>query len=201
MSFAGRSRTIIAAVVAVVVVVVSLVGLVGLVVGMLGGGGRQGGPNTLAASPPLLKDRIRSTDRAPLPDLTLEGFAGGEAVRLADYRGQPLLVNFWATWCAPCVEEMPAFQRVARRLADRVAVLGVDVQDAPSNAQPFVRELGIDYDLAIDPAAALYREVRAYGMPTTLFVDSSGMIVYRHTGALDDAGLTALIESHLDVTE
>jgi thiol-disulfide isomerase/thioredoxin len=173
--------------------------LAALALAALTGRGRQQASVSTAASPPLLADRVAPTERSPLPDATLDGFAGGPAVRLADYRGRPLLLNFWASWCAPCVEEMPAFQRVARRLGERVAVLGVDVQDAPASAEPFVHALGVDYDLAIDPAATLFGRVRAYGMPTTLFVDATGTIVYRHTGALDEAALVDLLEAQLEV--
>jgi cytochrome c biogenesis protein CcmG, thiol:disulfide interchange protein DsbE len=108
-------------------------------------------------------------------------------------------VNFWASWCAPCVKEMPDFQRFSEELGDRVPLLGVNVQDAPSNAQAFVDELGITYDLATDPRGELYTDVRGFGMPTTLFVDAEGTIVYRHTGPLDTAQLRALVGEHLGV--
>jgi thiol-disulfide isomerase/thioredoxin len=189
----GRARLIGGALVGAGVV------LVALLLGTLTGADRDDASGQRAASPPLLRDRIASTEQAPLPEAILDGFAGGPPVRLAGYRGRPLVVNFWATWCTPCVEELPVFQRVADRLGERVAVLGVDVQDSPRNAEPFVRDLGVRYDLAVDPAATLYRQVRAYGMPTTLFVDPEGTIVYRHTGALDEAGLVDLLERQLGV--
>jgi thiol-disulfide isomerase/thioredoxin len=146
-----------------------------------------------------LEDRIPPTHQAPLPDVELAGFAEGEPVDLGDYRGRPLLVNFWASWCAPCVKEMPDVEAVARDLAGEVAVLGVNVQDAPANAEAFVDELGVSYDLATDPRGELYAEVEAFGMPTTLLVDADGMIVYRHTGIVDAEQLRELIAEHLDV--
>ena len=135
-----------------------------------------------------------------LPPATLEGFAGGEPVDLADFRGEPLVLNFWATWCAPCVKEMPDLQEVASAAEGRVAFLGVDVEDAPSNAEPFVEELGITYPLALDPRREYSRQVNNFGMPTTLFVDPDGIVQYRHTGPLDAARLRELIAEHLDVT-
>jgi cytochrome c biogenesis protein CcmG/thiol:disulfide interchange protein DsbE len=145
-----------------------------------------------------LEERVEPTRTAPLPEATLEGFGGG-TVELAAYRGRPLLVNFWASWCAPCVAEMPDFQDFADAHGDEVALLGVNVQDAPANARAFVEELGIDYDLAVDPQGELYADVEAFGMPTTLFVDDGGIIRYRHTGPLDLAELREAVEVHLGV--
>lgn len=166
--------------------------------------GEEGGVvvrrGTAVDAPARLDAGPRSgSENRPLPDRTLEGFAGAAPVDLTSYRGGPLLVNFWATWCAPCVEEMPDIQRVADAYGDRLAVLGVNVQDAPANAEPFVARLGVTYDLAVDPAGELYTDVRAFGMPTTLLVDADGTIVYRHTGPLDDAEITALVTEHLGI--
>ena len=132
-----------------------------------------------------------------LPPATLEGFAGGDDVNLADFRGKPLVVNFWATWCAPCVREMPEFQATWEEVGDRVEFLGIDVQDAPTNAEPFVAKLGIEYPLAIDPRNEFYRELGNIGMPTTLFVDSAGIVRYRYTGPLERAELKELLRKHL----
>ena len=134
-----------------------------------------------------------------LPAATLEGFAGAPPVNLADFRGQPLVVNFWATWCAPCVKEMPAFQEVAAELRDEVTFLGIDVEDSPPNAEPFVERLGIDYPLAIDPRREFARSVNIFGMPTTFFVDADGIVRYRHTGPLEAPELRALLAEHLSV--
>lgn len=185
--------------VGVAVTLAVLVGAVGATV--LARGGRSSTATSGLAGAELsdLGSRPAATERMPLPDLTVAGFGDGQPVKLSDYRGLPLVVNFWATWCTPCVVEMPDFQQVAGEVADQAQFLGVNVQDAPANAEAFVRRLGIDYDLASDPAGKLYAEVRAYGMPTTLLVDPSGMVVYRHTGALDAAGLRELLQVHLDV--
>ena len=161
-------------------------------------GERQSGP--LADAPAgvsALEDRVSPTEQAPLPLVTLAGFGEGDPqpVDLADYVGAPLVVNFWASWCAPCVSEMPDLQEFSD--ASEIPLLGVTVQDAPANAQAFVSELGITYDLATDPRAELYDAVRSFGMPTTLLVDEAGTIVYRHTGPLDAAELRGLVLEHL----
>ncbi|MPZ86629.1 MAG: redoxin domain-containing protein [Nitriliruptorales bacterium] len=147
----------------------------------------------------LLEERLPPDRQAPLPDGPLDGFAGGAAVDLAAYRGQPLVVNLWATWCAPCVEEMPDLQEVAGQSEGRVAFLGVNVADGARRAQRFAEEVGVTYDLAADPDRRFFEAVQAFGMPTTLFVSPEGTIVYRQTGPLDADGLRAALSTHLGV--
>jgi cytochrome c biogenesis protein CcmG/thiol:disulfide interchange protein DsbE len=161
----------------------------------------RGDGGVVIESRPGLEDRVAPTEREPLPAMVLEGFGEDDPapVDLAAYEGGPLVVNFWASWCAPCVREMPDFQRFGEEFAGRVALLGVNVQDAPANARAFVRELGITYDLATDPRGELYSAVKGFGMPTTLFVDPDGTIVYRHTGPLDADELRALVTEHLEI--
>lgn len=142
-------------------------------------------------------ERVAPDERAPLPARTLEGFGAGAPVDLAAYRGRPLVVNFWATWCAPCVEEMPAFQQVFTEVGDEVAFLGVDVADGPRRAEPFAAELGISYDLARDPQETFAREVGVFAMPTTLFVDAQGTIVHRSAGGLTGDELREALRTHL----
>jgi len=129
----------------------------------------------------------------------LQGFAGGPDVELAQFRGEPLVVNFWATWCAPCVKEMPEFQEAAEALRGRVTFLGVNVEDAPPNAEPFVERLGIDYPLAIDPQREFHLAIGNFGMPTTLLVDPDGVVRYRYTGPLTREDLDRLLAEHLGV--
>ncbi|MPZ72431.1 MAG: redoxin family protein [Nitriliruptorales bacterium] len=147
-----------------------------------------------------LDKRPSPTKAFALPPATLEGFAGGPQVKLTDFRGTPLVVNFWATWCAPCVKEMPDFRAAAAELQGKVVFLGVDVEDAPPNAEPFVERLGIDYALAIDPRREFHRAVGNFGMPTTLLVDEDGIVRYRHTGPLTREELLELLAEHLEVT-
>jgi cytochrome c biogenesis protein CcmG, thiol:disulfide interchange protein DsbE len=148
----------------------------------------------------LLEDRPPATRAFALPPATLEGFADGDPVDLTSFRGTPLVVNFWASWCVPCVNEMPDFQEAAAELEGEVTFLGVDVQDAPPNAEAFVKRLGVDYPLALDPQREFHREVGNFAMPTTLFVDTEGIVRYRHTGPLSRDELVKLLADYLDVT-
>ena len=146
-----------------------------------------------------LQDRVTSDEQQPLPEMDLDGFGDdGEAVSTRDYAGQPLVLNFWATWCPPCVEEMPALQEVAETI-DGLAMLGVNIQDDHEQAAALVDELGITYDLAVDDDASLFGAVEGFGMPTTLLVDPEGTIQFRHTGPLDADQLRDLVDEHLGV--
>ena len=146
-----------------------------------------------------LVERGDPEERFRLPDRKLQGFDGAADVAVDTLRGSPSVINFWATWCAPCVKEMPALQQVAAEVEGRVAFLGVNVQDAPVNATSFAEQLGISYLMATDPRGAFWQEVGGFGMPTTLLVNSRGMVVYRHTGALEADELRELLRQRLGV--
>jgi cytochrome c biogenesis protein CcmG/thiol:disulfide interchange protein DsbE len=134
-----------------------------------------------------------------LPDPPLERLDTEGTLRFSDLRGRPLVVNFWASWCAPCAAEMPLFAQAARDLDGRVGFVGVDVQDRPEPALELARRSGVAYPLVEDPRGELYEALRGAGMPTTLFVDADGTVVYRRTGEVDAGRLAALLAEHLGV--
>lgn len=129
----------------------------------------------------------------------LQGFAGGPSVDLGGYAGRPVVVNYFASWCAPCVAEMPGFQEVSAEYGDRVAFVGVNVRDAPEPASRLVAETGVTYTLASDPDGKALVAVGGTGMPTTLFVDRRGRIVERFTGPMGAGFLRARIRKHFAV--
>jgi thiol-disulfide isomerase/thioredoxin len=148
---------------------------------------------------PSLSERLDPEERAPLPDDRLAAFAGGQAHAISDYAGSPLVVNFWASWCPPCVEEMPALDAVARRTEGELAILGVNRSDDLVAAEALVERLDVSYDLGVDEDDSLFPAVGAFGMPTTLFVDPEGMIVHRHTGGLTGEQFSELLSEHLGI--
>lgn len=117
------------------------------------------------------------TPAEEVPDIVLPRLGGGDEITISDYRGQPLVVNFWGSWCEPCVDEMPAFQRVHESLGDDVAFLGVNVNDTVEAATRLVDRTGVTYDLAQDVDGALGRALEVTTFPTTVLVDVDGTVV------------------------
>ena len=139
---------------------------------------------TRPAGPPTAPD---VGQRAP--DLRLPLADGGE-VDLADYRGQVLLLNFWATWCAPCTAEMPAIDRVYQAHRERgFAVLAIDVQERDEQVVDFLERLGVTFPSAIDRTGEIARLYRATGLPTTFLIDRDGVIRDVRVGPLTEAML------------
>lgn len=136
-----------------------------------------------------------------LPDLRLDCLAGGKQVPLrAAGPGVPMLVNLWATWCPPCVQEVPDLVEFAGKSAGRVAVVGVDIEDEPSDALKFAQQYGMRYPSVVDPNG---RVLRTYGggPPITLFVDAKGVIRYQHRGRLQSVPqIEQLVAQHLGVS-
>jgi thiol-disulfide isomerase/thioredoxin len=128
----------------------------------------------------------RAASAKALPELTFED-ASGKPHTLADFRGKFVLLNIWATWCAPCREEMPALDRLQAQMAGerfQVVALSVDQQGLPV-ARKFYAETGIKaLPLYIDRSAKAAFTLDAAGLPATLLVDPAGREVGRHLGAV-----------------
>lgn len=111
-----------------------------------------------------------------LPDIALPRFDGSE-LRTSDFRGQPLVINFWASWCTPCIDEMPAFQAVHESLGDTVAFLGVNSRDSVDTARQMIETTGVTYELARDVDGELARALDVASLPVTVLVLPDGTIV------------------------
>lgn len=137
-----------------------------------------------------------------LPEVTLACLGAGDDVRLAGLRGQPTVINVWATWCGPCKEEAPYFQSLHETAGDEVRVLGIDYDDAPAErALAFADALGLRYAQVADPEATLRAPLGlSIGIPATLFVDAKGRVVERvHKPYRDAAELFADVRTYLGV--
>ena len=140
-----------------------------------------------------------ASDRDPL-DVEFTDVDGttGTLRELIDDR--PLVVNFFAEWCTPCVKEMPDFQTVSQRLDGRVDFVGLAVNDRPEDTTRIVEETGITYPWTRDIRGDIASAAGVVNMPSTMFITDDGSIAELHTGAVDAERLLALIEEHLGVT-
>jgi len=127
------------------------------------------------------------------PDFEWTG-TDGQTVRLSSYRGKVVVVNFWATWCPPCREEMPALQRVASSEPD-VVVLEVDLMEPGEKARSFLDSLGLDrLQPVLDSDGATTRRFGVLGLPSTFFVDRSGVIRHLELRAVTEAQIRTGIQ-------
>lgn len=129
----------------------------------------------------------------PAPDFRLSGF-DGRPLALSDLRGRVVVLNFWASWCTPCKQEMPNLERVWVEFKDRgVVVLGVDVQDDMEEAAAFLKALRITYPNVFDPDQDRLIAYQVTGIPTTIFIDREQRIRGRFAGGyLGEAGRAQL---------
>ena len=119
-----------------------------------------------------------------LPSIELTTLRGGQAFGLAELEG-PAVVNLWATWCAPCKRELPAFEAVHESLAGAVAFVGVNIGDDGDDAADYLDDLGITYDQYLDVDAELTAALETATLPMTLIIDADERIALRHVGPLD----------------
>lgn len=154
-----------------------LFGAIIIVVLVLNGYISLGAPE-LPGAPPLAKLENGSLAN----DFALENL-NAEQVRLSDLRGKVVVVNFWATWCIPCVEEMPSFQEFQNQYPDFV-MLGIDQEEGLEQVRTFLEGKGIDYQILLDYNAKVAGSYKVFMLPTTFFIDQEGMIRFRHYGIM-----------------
>lgn len=117
------------------------------------------------------------------PDFDLKAI-DGKAIRLSEYRGHKVILHFWATYCPPCVKEMPLFQRIMRQNA-KVDVIGVNVGQSRGTVASFGKSNGLSFPLVIDATGTASDLYRIQALPTTVLVDERGRIARIITGAID----------------
>jgi peroxiredoxin len=122
---------------------------------------------------------------ASAPDFTLRTI-DGRNLRLAEQRGQVVMVNFWASWCAPCRVEMPHLNKLYDKYRDSgFVLLGVNVDEDPRNANGVVSKMGLHFPVLLDGEKKVVRQFDVATMPTTLLIDRDGRVRYLHRGYRD----------------
>jgi len=139
-------------------------------------------------------------DGGKLDSFSLPRLEGAGTITYASLQEKPLVLNFFASWCPFCISEMPAFEQVNQRLGSRVQFLGVSQSDGKQASSNLAHQTGISYPTAIDAQGSLFRAFGGSGMPVTVFIRPGGQIAEIHTGALDQAALTSLIQRYFQVS-
>jgi peroxiredoxin len=109
------------------------------------------------------------------PDFELPTLDGG-TFRLSEQRGQPVVLNFWATWCGPCQRELPALQNAAEHFGGDVVFAGVDQGEEAAVVQEYVDKLGLTFAIPMDAEGSVGLDYNVQGLPTTFFIDRNGVI-------------------------
>ena len=127
------------------------------------------------------------------PDFKRETLSG-DSLQLASLRGNVVVLNFWASWCIPCLEEHPLLVAADERWREQgLRIVGVVYQDTPTNAREWLKERGGSWTNILDPGSRLSIEYGLFGVPETFFIDRGGVVRYKHIGPLNANDLSTWI--------
>lgn len=122
------------------------------------------------------------TGRGPAPDFTLKSHSGAN-LKLSELRGEVVMINFWASWCGPCRQEMPVLEELyARYQPLGFTVLGVNIEEDPSKARALLEELQVSFPVLFDTSNEVSRLYQVAAMPSTVLIDRDGNMRYLHKG-------------------
>jgi cytochrome c biogenesis protein CcmG/thiol:disulfide interchange protein DsbE len=127
------------------------------------------------------------------PNFSLNALSG-EKIQLAELKGTPILINFWATWCGPCRLEMPLLAQYQNRYPHKLRILAVNAGESEVEVRAFLEELGASPEILLDPQESVTDLYRVNAFPTSLFLDSEGIIRSMHVGILNEDQLVGYLE-------
>ena len=120
------------------------------------------------------------------PNFTL-ALLEGKSFQFSEHKGKPVLINFFASWCLPCREEMPVLVKTAREYAPKgVVFLGIAVDDTEEKMKDFIVKYEVNFPVGLDKTAEVQKSFGLYGIPTTYFIDKNGIINYFHSGTVTE---------------
>jgi cytochrome c biogenesis protein CcmG/thiol:disulfide interchange protein DsbE len=129
----------------------------------------------------------------PAPAFTLRALDSGQPVSLEQFRGRPVVINFWASWCGPCKYEHPVLEWGASQFGAQAQFLGIVFEDTEENAQGFLQDMGASFPQLIDPRSRISVDYGVSGVPETYFITAEGLIMTKHVGPIDPQTLTQRI--------
>jgi len=172
----SKTKKLIVVIVAVWIVI--FVGVGAIIALVLSGTIQLGGANTAEGVAPL----ARLEEGSLANDFELGDLKGG-SIRLSDLRGKPVVLNYWATWCGPCIEEMPMFQAYSEQYSN-FTMIGINQAEGIDKVAPFVERMGLTYPVLLDLNSKVTQAYKVFLLPTTFFIDEEGMIRFRHYGIM-----------------
>ena len=128
---------------------------------------------------------FESRAATPAPELKAQDLTGAPK-SLADYRGKVVLLNFWASWCPPCLREMPSMERLKQKMAGRpLEIVALDSAETPEEVNAFVARMKLSFPILLDPDGVNTRRWKVFALPTSFLLDAEGRVRYVLTGPTD----------------
>ena len=157
---------------------------------VISGCGDNTNKNTTANAAPAVSDSVKQT----APDFTYTDLATGKEVKLSDLKGKPVFLNFWATWCPPCVKELPLFAAKYPEYKDKVQFIAVSIDEGSAEPKEFVEAKKYQLPFGHVEPAKVGASYQIEAIPTSILIDANGNIVYKMVGGMNEAMLTEFLK-------